>query len=74
MKLIDKFNQDPDVFVFLISTMAGGTGLNLTSATKVVIFGVSLQAFVLDYVSNCFALLSDPNWSKQVEHVTKEIH
>ena len=37
--MIDKFQQDPDIFIFLISTMAGGTGLNLTAANKVVIFG-----------------------------------
>ncbi|KJA22162.1 hypothetical protein HYPSUDRAFT_164868 [Hypholoma sublateritium FD-334 SS-4] len=38
MPMIDKFNHDPDVFIFLISTLAGGTGLNLTGANKVVIF------------------------------------
>ncbi|KAF8154005.1 P-loop containing nucleoside triphosphate hydrolase protein [Crassisporium funariophilum] len=38
MPMIDKFNTDADVFVFLISTLAGGTGLNLTGANKVVIF------------------------------------
>ncbi|KAL5520387.1 hypothetical protein ACEPAG_9611 [Sanghuangporus baumii] len=38
MPLIDKFNNDPEIYVFLISTLAGGTGLNLTSANKVVIF------------------------------------
>lgn len=32
MPMIDKFNHDPDVFIFLISTLAGGTGLNLTGA------------------------------------------
>lgn len=37
--MIDRFNHDPDMFVFLISTLAGGTGLNLTGANKVVIFG-----------------------------------
>ncbi|KAG8991647.1 hypothetical protein FRB94_000918 [Tulasnella sp. JGI-2019a] len=37
-QLIDAFNLDPDVFVFLISTMTGGTGLNLVAANKVVIF------------------------------------
>ncbi|CAK5270975.1 unnamed protein product [Mycena citricolor] len=36
--MIDRFNDDPDIFIFLISTMAGGTGLNLTGANKVVIF------------------------------------
>lgn len=39
MPLIDTFNHDPEIFVFLISTLAGGTGLNLTGANKVVIFG-----------------------------------
>ncbi|KAG6856842.1 hypothetical protein H0H87_012900 [Tephrocybe sp. NHM501043] len=38
MPMIDKFHSDPDVFIFLISTLAGGTGLNLTGANKVVIF------------------------------------
>ncbi|KDQ54546.1 hypothetical protein JAAARDRAFT_397913 [Jaapia argillacea MUCL 33604] len=38
MPMIDKFNQDPTIFVFLISTLAGGTGLNLTGANKVVVF------------------------------------
>ncbi|KAG8215230.1 RAD26-like SNF2 family DNA-dependent ATPase [Butyriboletus roseoflavus] len=38
MPMIDRFHQDPDVFLFLISTLAGGTGLNLTGANKVVIF------------------------------------
>ncbi|PSS30856.1 hypothetical protein PHLCEN_2v2583 [Hermanssonia centrifuga] len=38
MPIIDEFHEDPDKFVFLISTLAGGTGLNLTGANKVVIF------------------------------------
>ncbi|KAG6868651.1 hypothetical protein C0993_012456 [Termitomyces sp. T159_Od127] len=38
MPMIDQFHNDPDVFIFLISTLAGGTGLNLTGANKVVIF------------------------------------
>ncbi|KAG6837763.1 hypothetical protein H0H93_001690 [Arthromyces matolae] len=35
MPMIDQFHSDPDVFIFLISTLAGGTGLNLTGANKV---------------------------------------
>ncbi|MCJ1403848.1 hypothetical protein MMC11_007071 [Xylographa trunciseda] len=36
-KTVDDFNSDPGQFVFLISTKAGGIGLNITSANKVVI-------------------------------------
>lgn len=34
---VDDFNSNPDQFVFLISTRAGGVGLNITSANKVVV-------------------------------------
>ncbi|KAI6524262.1 hypothetical protein MCOR10_004952 [Pyricularia oryzae] len=37
-QIVDDFNSDPQQFVFLISTKAGGVGLNITSANKVVIF------------------------------------
>ena len=36
-KAVKEFNTDPTQFVFLISTRAGGVGLNITSANKVVI-------------------------------------
>ncbi|ETI20029.1 hypothetical protein G647_09044 [Cladophialophora carrionii CBS 160.54] len=36
-KAVRDFNTDPSQFVFLISTRAGGVGLNITSANKVVI-------------------------------------
>lgn len=35
---VDDFNSNEGQFVFLISTKAGGVGLNITSANKVVIF------------------------------------
>ena len=36
--LIEKFNNNPDVFVFLLTTKVGGLGVNLTGASRVVIF------------------------------------
>lgn len=36
IELVDKFNEDLDVKVFLISLKAGGTGLNLTGADMVI--------------------------------------
>ena len=36
IELVDKFNEDSDVKVFLISLKAGGTGLNLTGADMVI--------------------------------------
>ncbi|KAF2168470.1 hypothetical protein M409DRAFT_65439 [Zasmidium cellare ATCC 36951] len=35
--VVDEFNTDPSSFAFLISTKAGGVGLNITSANKVVV-------------------------------------
>ena len=36
MNLVDEFNQNEDIKVFLISLKAGGTGLNLTGADMVI--------------------------------------
>lgn len=36
--LVNAFNKDPTNLIFLVSTKAGGTGLNLQSASKVIIF------------------------------------
>eukprot|EP01119_Soliformovum_irregulare_P008033 TRINITY_DN2078_c1_g1_i1.p1 TRINITY_DN2078_c1_g1~~TRINITY_DN2078_c1_g1_i1.p1 ORF type:complete len:1009 (+),score=338.19 TRINITY_DN2078_c1_g1_i1:106-3027(+) len=36
--LVDEFNQNKEIFIFCISTKAGGLGLNLVSANTVVIF------------------------------------
>ncbi|XP_066276404.1 lymphoid-specific helicase-like isoform X2 [Branchiostoma lanceolatum] len=35
---IDLFNKDPEYFVFLLSTRAGGLGINLTAADTVIIY------------------------------------
>ncbi|ORY66195.1 SNF2 family N-terminal domain-containing protein [Pseudomassariella vexata] len=38
---IQRFNEHPEIPVFLLTTGAGGTGLNLTAANKIIIFDQS---------------------------------
>lgn len=41
--LVDEFNTRQSIFLFLMSTLAGGVGLNLTAANKVVSLGPGLE-------------------------------
>ncbi|KAI8878587.1 hypothetical protein K501DRAFT_228178 [Backusella circina FSU 941] len=41
--LIDQFNEDKDIPVFLLSTKAGGFGINLTSANIVILFDMDFN-------------------------------
>ncbi|KIV99772.1 uncharacterized protein PV09_08578 [Verruconis gallopava] len=36
--LVDEFNNDPDIHVFLLTTKVGGLGVNLTGANRVIIY------------------------------------
>ncbi|KAF2673336.1 hypothetical protein BT63DRAFT_445606 [Microthyrium microscopicum] len=36
--LVDKFNRDPNIHVFLLTTKVGGLGVNLTGADRVIIY------------------------------------
>lgn len=37
-KLVDQFNTDPDIHLFLLTTRVGGLGTNLTGASRVIIY------------------------------------
>uniref|UniRef100_A0A8C1TMT3 Helicase C-terminal domain-containing protein n=1 Tax=Cyprinus carpio TaxID=7962 RepID=A0A8C1TMT3_CYPCA len=45
IELIDQFNTDQDIFVFLLSTRAGGLGINLTSANVVIIHDIDCNPY-----------------------------
>ena len=45
LDLIDKFNDESDLFVFLLSTRAGGLGINLTAANVVIIHDIDFNPY-----------------------------
>lgn len=44
-ELIDRFNEDPEIFVFLLSTKAGGMGINLTAADTAIIHDIDFNPY-----------------------------
>lgn len=43
LDLIDSYNNDPEIKVFLLSTKAGGLGINLTSANVVILYDIDFN-------------------------------
>ncbi len=43
--MIDDFNTNADVFVFCLTTKAGGLGVNLIGADRVLLYGIFLRLF-----------------------------
>ncbi|XP_043917310.1 SWI/SNF-related matrix-associated actin-dependent regulator of chromatin subfamily A containing DEAD/H box 1 [Protopterus annectens] len=43
--VIDQYNTDMDIFVFLLSTKAGGLGINLTSANVVILHDIDCNPY-----------------------------
>lgn len=44
-QLIDRFNEDRSIFLFLLSTKAGGLGINLTAADTVIIHDIDFNPY-----------------------------
>lgn len=44
-ELIDNYNEDSSIFVFLLTTKAGGIGINLTTADTVIIHDVDFNPY-----------------------------
>lgn len=44
-ELIDRFNEDEEIFIFLLSTRAGGLGINLTAADTVIIHDIDFNPY-----------------------------
>lgn len=44
-ELIDNYNEDSNIFIFLLTTKAGGIGINLTTADTVIIHDVDFNPY-----------------------------
>ncbi|VDM72567.1 unnamed protein product [Strongylus vulgaris] len=44
-EMINEFNNDDDLFVFLLSTRAGGLGINLTSANHIILHDIDFNPY-----------------------------
>lgn len=43
--LINEYTQDANIFIFLLSTRAGGLGINLTAADTVIIHDIDFNPY-----------------------------
>ncbi|XP_059469012.1 SWI/SNF-related matrix-associated actin-dependent regulator of chromatin subfamily A containing DEAD/H box 1 homolog [Neocloeon triangulifer] len=43
--MVDEFNSDESIFIFMLSTRAGGLGINLTAADTVIIHDIDLNPY-----------------------------
>merc|ERR1712096_331661 len=44
-QMIDKFNKEEDIFIFILSTRAGGLGINLTAANTVILHDLDFNPY-----------------------------
>lgn len=62
-KSIDRFNRDATSFVFLLSTRAGGVGINLTAADTCIIYDSDWNPQVgkkTRFVTQLFCIVASP--------------
>lgn len=45
LQLIDRFNNEPDIFIFLLSTRAGGLGINLAAANTIILHDIDFNPY-----------------------------
>ncbi|XP_069124027.1 SWI/SNF-related matrix-associated actin-dependent regulator of chromatin subfamily A containing DEAD/H box 1 homolog [Argopecten irradians] len=45
LQMIDEYTNNPDIFIFLLSTKAGGLGINLTAANVVIIHDIDFNPY-----------------------------
>lgn len=43
--MINEYNADNEIFIFLLSTRAGGLGINLTAADTVIIHDIDFNPY-----------------------------
>jgi helicase SWR1 len=69
-RLMDRFNSDPKVFCFILSTRSGGLGINLTGADTVVFYDTdwydelfeALVILILSLLTVCFPFPGTRLW------------
>jgi ATP-dependent DNA helicase len=69
MLFMDEFNHDPDCFIFLLSTRAGGLGINLTSADTVIIYDSDWNPHQDMQVRSLTRMTSPTGRSLSLQHV-----
>jgi DNA excision repair protein ERCC-6 len=68
--LIDSFNTDPSVFVFLLTTKVGGLGINLTGANRCadrIATRGSMRTTTEYLCMSCRVVIFDPDWNPSTD-------
>ncbi len=72
IKLVNEFNKNNEIKVFLISLKAGGTGLNLTSADMVIHFDPWWNIAVENQASDRAHRLGQENVVEVIKLISKD--